>query len=56
MPTYDGDPNNCPTSLTLPVDGNKPKAAEWNVAFEGLADRTAHLMGTGGPVVFAADG
>jgi hypothetical protein len=41
--TEAGDPTNYPTSITIPSDGDGPiKAADVNVAFEGLADRTAY--------------
>jgi hypothetical protein len=47
MPTtVAGDPNNYPTSITIPSDGDGPgiQAADVNVAFEALADRTAYLF------------
>lgn len=46
MPSNEsGDPTNYPTAITIPSDGDGPgiKAADVNVAFEGLADRTAWL-------------
>lgn len=43
--TYAGDPNNYPTDLTIPSDGDGPgiQAADVDPAFEGLADRTAFI-------------
>lgn len=41
--TYDGDPNNYPTSLTVLEDGDQPTEAAWLPAVEGLADRTENL-------------
>jgi hypothetical protein len=41
--TYAGDPNNYPTSITIPSDGDAIDASSVNTAFEGLADRTAAL-------------
>lgn len=43
--TETGDATNYPASITIPSDGDGPsiKAADVNVAFEGLADRTANL-------------
>jgi hypothetical protein len=43
--TVAGNSANYPTSITIPSDGDGPgiKAADVNVAFEGLADRTAYL-------------
>ncbi len=43
--TVAGDPLNFPASITIPSDGDGPsiKAADVNVGFEALADRTAYL-------------
>lgn len=41
--TYAGDPDNFPSSITIPSDGDTKPAASVNAAFEGLADRTAWL-------------
>ncbi len=45
MPTtYNGDPTNFPTGITIPSDGDGPiKAADVNPAFEGLMDCTRAL-------------
>jgi hypothetical protein len=41
--TEAGDASNYPLLITIPSDGDNIDAASVNVAFEGLADRTAYL-------------
>lgn len=43
--TYSGNPNNLPTSITIPSDGDGPgiKAADVNVALEGIWDALQYL-------------
>ncbi len=41
--TYDGDPDNFPTSLTMPTDDDPPTEATFRPSLDGLADRTAAL-------------
>jgi hypothetical protein len=43
---YTPDPDNLPTSITIPSDGDGPgiKAADVNVAFEGIADMAAYSL------------
>lgn len=50
--TEAGDPLSYPTSITIPSDGDGPsiKAADVNVAFEGLADRTAFMKAMLSPI------
>lgn len=44
MPTtIAGDPTNWPVDFTVPSDGDDRDAASVDVAFQALADRTAHL-------------
>lgn len=41
--TYDGDPDNNPTSITLTSDGDQPFAVSVDAALEGLKDSCAYL-------------
>lgn len=41
--TYAGNPASYAANITIPSDGDTRDAASVNVAFEALADRTAHL-------------
>ena len=42
--SYNGNPNNFPTSLLIPDDADRAAAAKWAAAYEGLADRTMALV------------
>ncbi len=52
--TYAGDPDNYPTSLTMPTDDDPPTEATFRPSLDGLADRTANLK-DGDGVSFAGE-
>lgn len=51
-PPYAGDPSTWVESAALPDDGDKPRAAIWNVPYEALFDRTAYLYGAAGGITY----